>query len=216
MGDQTHKWLMPYHTRLVVQMRSSVARKAAPPICGQGRLFDQALRHNRPDPLPDGYDTERYKQAKAERLVQSTQHPTDGDLKLAYMMLYTQQGTQFGDRRNHAPESLRYSQHFETPESKAHVRSFLEMHGIPKRFSELGYDFDGYHGWLYKVDATTLDSYADSSEQKVLLGYHPDGTVKNRLTLFIENVRGSSALYFKVPLPNATGSKILYGAQKKV
>ena len=90
-------------------MCSSVGRKAAPPICGQGRLFDPLLRHKRPDPLPDGYDTEHYKQAKAEMLLQSTQHPKDGDLKTAYMMLYTQHGTQFGDRRNHAPESLRYS-----------------------------------------------------------------------------------------------------------
>ena len=77
-------------------------------------------------------------------------------------MLYTQQGTQFGDKRNHAPESLRYSQHFETTESKEHARSFFDEHGITNGFSELGYDFSGHNGWRYRVDETTLDSYADS------------------------------------------------------
>ena len=149
---------MPYHTRLVVQMRSAVGSKAAP-ICGQGKLFDQALRHNRPDPLPDGYDTEHYKQAKAEMLLQSTQHPKDGDLKTAYMLLYSQEGTQFGDRRNHAPESLRYSQHFETTESKEHVRSFFDEHGITNGFSELSLNWatisvattDGFTGSMGKT-----------------------------------------------------------------
>ena len=132
-------------------MRSYVGRIKAAPICGQGRLFDPVLRHNRPDPLPDGYDTEPYKQRKVEMLLQSTQHPEDGDLKLAYMMLYTQEGSKFGDRRNPAPESMNYSQHFETPESITHVKSFFEQHDITRRFSELGYELDGHHGWFYNL-----------------------------------------------------------------
>ena len=129
-------------------MHSGVGRKAPPAICGQGRKFDSVLRHKRPGPLPDGYDTEPYKQAKVDMLLQSTQHPEDGALKLAYMMLYTQEGSTFGDRRNPAPESMNYSQHFETPASKVHVKSFFEQNDITRRFSELGYEFDGHHGWL--------------------------------------------------------------------
>lgn len=53
-------------------------------------------------------------------------------------MLYTQEGTRFGDKHNHVPESMNDSQHFETTESKAQVRSFFEQKGFTRRFSELG------------------------------------------------------------------------------
>ena len=68
----------PFITRFVSKCRNS---KGAP-LCGRMKCHDRARNHQRPDPLPDGYDTESYQKQQVDEVLGSTINITDRPLKL--------------------------------------------------------------------------------------------------------------------------------------
>ena len=125
------------------------------------------------------------------------------------MKLYAEKGTQYHQRRNPAPESMRYRQQFETNDSKRAFLKFLDDNGITDSLAALGYKIHTCHGWLYTVSKEGLDACQDTKDKLIVLGKHADGWIieeaapeQYRLTYHLENTRYASSTDFTCALPN--------------